>query len=141
MTNWRDVWKPLAPNPNVERPDACDYDRSSIEANCEALDILSETQEATGLPLFGKTYDLTKWFRQLALADGELGKQVVHLDGGFRQDRRLQMGSAASAHNGQRVTFLLVGLLKEAADKGIKEMVAAAARGNADAIPYRRLTQ
>lgn len=39
--------------------------------------------------------------------------RVIYAMGGFREDRRMQMGRSASAHSAQRVTLLLGELIEQ----------------------------
>lgn len=57
-------------------------------------------------------------------SDSCLWKEVLHWDGLFQEDRRLQMGTVASAHNAQRVAFLSIELLIEAADGALPDTTA-----------------
>lgn len=98
---WTDEqgWKPVAENADTTFPSYLDYEWSSIEANSEAIAILTECSKQTGLPILGRTLHLEKWFRQLAVAEIDKWKCGVFALGGFREDARMLMGRSALAHS------------------------------------------
>lgn len=96
----------------------------AIEDTLEAAAVLGEAAHAGKCNLYARTWDLFKWFRMLATALPDRWKSQINLPDGYREDRRTQMGRAASAHIGQRVAMLIVQLLREAgmdADWGLMD--------------------
>lgn len=106
------VWNHISSNSNTVLPHELVYEWVAIASNSEMIEIVASGARASGIPLLGRGYDLRKWFRQLPIATTELWKFVVHANGGFREDQRMQMGRAASAHSGQRTSFLIAHLLQ-----------------------------
>lgn len=119
-------WKPIATNANTQLPDTLSKEWVAIESISEIVDILADGALECGLPVLGRNHDLTKWFRQMPMAEDERWKYVVHANGGFRGDRCMQMSRASSAHSGQRTSLLITFLLQDTAVKekwGIEDLV------------------
>lgn len=76
---------------------------------------MAETARNSNLPILGRNFDLNIWFRQLTSSMLERWKTFFYIEGGFREDQRMQMGRNSSAQHGQRVTFLLAEILQQIA--------------------------
>lgn len=65
-------WMPMSTNANTELPPELDYEWTAIEAISETIAILADAARQAGTVVYGRTYDLRKWFRQLTVRDSEL---------------------------------------------------------------------
>lgn len=109
----------VASNESTYLPEEIIFEWASIESNSEMVSILVEGGRATGFSVLGRIFDLRKWFRQIGIAEEEYVKARVFAVGFFRIDERSQMGRSSSAHNGQRLTFLIAELImRRAEEKG-----------------------
>ena len=76
---------------------------------------MAEGEKVSGAPLLERTFDITKWFRQLGVATLDRWKCLGYVEGGFCVDSRIQIDCRSSAHSAQRTTFLLTALIQRAA--------------------------
>ncbi|KAJ1449016.1 hypothetical protein M885DRAFT_573436 [Pelagophyceae sp. CCMP2097] len=97
---------------------------STIEVNAEAVAVLGTARRRAGVGMRGGVIDLSKWFRQMAVASTEWTKQCLNWRGLYYLDVRMQMGKVSSANVAQRVTFVLVAACERRLDYEIAELTA-----------------
>ena len=108
-------WRPIAPNACITLQRDITFEWCAIESNNEIIHIMTEGAKVSGVTLLERTFDITKWFRQLGVATLDRWKCLGYEEGGFSVDDRMQMGRRSSAHPAQCTTFLLTSLLQRAA--------------------------
>lgn len=109
----------LAPDANTFAtiPKNFQFKWASIEAIGEILAAFQTAARSAGLHTYARTYDMAKWFRQLAAALAEWWKALIFTDEGYRYDRRVQMGRTIAAHHGHRLALLIAEIIEERAEK------------------------
>jgi len=98
---------PINSNEATKLPRYLEFEWAAPEAIAMAISILRTLALKLKLPILGRTYDFSGWFRQLKMARPEAWKSNLLLDDGFHADLRMQMGRSASAHSGQRLSSLI----------------------------------
>lgn len=86
------------------------FEWALIGSNNEVVSILIGGGRLGEIQSLGRLFHLRKWFRQLRLSETVYWKECVHAARGFRIDERAQMGRCSSAHNIQRLTFMITDL-------------------------------
>ena len=113
----------VSPNQNTATDEFPDVRWTSIQTVVEASTIVADAARASGRGLFGGTYDLKDWFRQLAVRADERWKGGFQIGGRVVEDLRLQMGGVSAATIAHRLGMLIAVLLLEDLDEGLDELL------------------
>lgn len=108
--NGSDVTIPIASNSSVIQPSYLAMAWLSIERVCLAVNILNSASIQTGFTVMGRGRDFDHWFKMFEMAQTEHWKACLFFAGKFYIDHRAQMGRVASAHLGQRTSFLITAI-------------------------------
>jgi len=102
---------PINSNMATRLPRYLSFEWAAPESIGLAISILEPLAKQLNLPILGRTFDFSGWFRQLKMSRAEAWKSNILLDDGFHVDLRMQMGRSASAHSGQRLSSLITAKL------------------------------
>jgi len=138
VDKWRVVWNASHPRPDgfsgavfdeeaglipinsniaTQLPHYLSFEWTALESIALSIAILEPLARELDVPILGRTYDFSGWFRQMKMARTEGWKSNLMLNEGFHIDMRMQMGRAASAHSGQRLASLLAEILAQTAQE------------------------
>jgi len=136
LNKWRVVWNASHPRPDgfcgavmdekdgpipinsnvaTKLPPYLSFEWTALESIALSIAIMQPLASELNLPVLGRTYDFSGWFRQMKMARTEGWKSSLMLEKGFHIDLRMQMGRSSSAHSGQRLSSLLAEILASAA--------------------------
>jgi len=102
---------PINSNMATQLPGYLSFEWAAPESIGLSIAILEPLAIHLNLPILGRTFDFSGWFRQLKMSNAEAWKSSILLDDGFHVDLRMQMGRSASAHSGQRLSSLIAAKL------------------------------
>lgn len=107
----------VSANKNTNLPDHLNIQCPCVESLVESIAILATAASQTKQVVVGRTWDYSTWFRQLAGCQAESWKVQWFTRGGYRPDKRVQMGRASAAHNGQRLSLLIAEIIERTAEE------------------------
>lgn len=95
----------------------------SIERVCSSLHIIAGAASATGQTIEGRRRYYSQWFKIVAMAKPEQWKARAFSCDSFYIELRTQMGRVASAHLGQRTSYLIAAIAMRRAAQVFRQRV------------------